>query len=224
MKTIAKLTLICAIFLAVSCVNIPSTMNLNIDVTIRHVQEQAEGVLNFVEGKTEQLGDMPVGEENQSYLRTIQNFFSPMQTAYAETNMNSPRVKQIASKMRDRYSEVKAVKATGAVGESSRGLLELVDEGKISDADKKNEVQRVIAAENEDRKALYKEVARINSDSNMTVTQVENIYAKEYRDRADKGELIQLPSAGPEFDEVKASSLGKALGGNCQPGAWVEKP
>ena len=224
MKRTSRAFTVAALIMAVSCVNIPDTMNLNIDVTIRHIQEQAGEILDFVEGKDDSLGDMPVETQNESYLRKVFDFVSPMQTAYAETNLNSPRVKQIANKMRERHGEVKSVKATGAVGETNRGLLELVTPGKITDAAKKNEVQRVIADENADRKALYKEVARINSDSNMTVTQVENIYAKEYRDRADKGELIQLPGAGKEFDDVKASGLGRALGAQCQPGAWVSKP
>lgn len=223
MKRIARAFTVAALIMAVSCVNIPDTMNLNIDVTIRHIQEQAEEVLDFVEGKTDELELEAPPVENTSYLRQVWEFVSPMQTAHAQTNKSSPRVKQIASKMKERYNAVKAVKQTGAVGESNRGLLELVEPGVITDAEKKNEVQRVIAAENDDRKALYKEVARINSDSNMTVTQVENIYAAEYRDRASSGELIQVPAGGKEFEDFKASATGKALG-NVQPNAWVKKP
>ena len=51
---------------------------------------------------------------------------------------------------------------------------------------------------------------------------ITNIASK--ADRAKSGDLIQLPNAGPEFDEVKASGLGQSLGGKCQPGAWVTKP
>ena len=50
MKRTSRAFTVAALIMAVSCVNIPDTMNLNIDVTIRHIQEQAGEILDFVEG------------------------------------------------------------------------------------------------------------------------------------------------------------------------------
>lgn len=222
MKNTLRIMTIALFGLAVGCVVIPDTFDANITVTIRHIEDQADDFMDFVEGKTDSLEDEA---ETTSFLRKAWNFVSPIQTAYAaETKRTSPRVKQIANKMKERYPEVVAIKKSGAVGETNRGLLELVKADAFPDADKKNEVQRVVAAENEDRKALYKEITRLNDDQNMTVGQVEQIYAKERLGRAKSGELVQMPNAGGTFDAVKGSPLGRKLGGDCKPGAWVTIP
>lgn len=221
MNKFFRVLTVAAFGLTVGCVVIPNTFDANINVTIRHIEEQADGFLDYVEGTTDSLE----GGDKTSFLRKSWNFVSPIQTAYAaETNQNSPRVKQIGAKMKERYSNVTAIKKSGAVGESNRGMLELVKPDAIGDAEKKNQIQRIIAAENGDRKALYNEIARLNKDQNLNVGQVEKIYAKQYIQRAKKGDLIQMPKAGPAFDAIKGSGLGKALGGKCTPGAWVAKP
>ena len=92
---------------------------------------------------------------------------------------------------------------------------------KIVDAEDRNETQRLIAAENKDRKALYGEIARLNKDQNVSVSEVEQIYAFERLKRAKTSEIFQLPSTGADFDAFKASPAGKSLGEECKPDAWV---
>jgi uncharacterized protein YdbL (DUF1318 family) len=222
MRQVMRVTTIALIGLMVGCVVIPNTFDANINVTIRHVEQQADDFLNYVEGKSDTLEDL---SDQTSMLQKAWIFVSPIQAAYAaETNLNSPRVKQIGAKMKQRYPEVVAIKKTGAVGETNRGLLELVKPNLITDGDEKNKVQRVIAAENEDRKALYKEIARLNEDQNMAVGQVEQVYALERLERAKSGELVQMPNAGSTFDKVKGSAVGQKLGAQCVAGAWVTMP
>lgn len=212
-----------AVVVVLGCVVIPSTFNANITITIRHVEEQAGQILDFVEGKSNTLpGLEETGTENTSFLRRTLQYLSPIQVVYAaELKDTSPRVTQIAKKMKQRFPEVATIKAAGAVGETNRGLLQLERPNLIADAEEKNGVQRIIAAENEDRKALYKEIARLNSDQRLDVGQVERVYAIQRLGRAKKGEYYQLPAPGADFDKFKASSLGKRLGAACVPGAWV---
>ena len=108
--------------------------------------------------------------------------------------------------MKARFGDVEAAKKTGAVGENNRGFLEMIKPDAIADAEQRNNVQRVVAAENEDRKALYQEVARLNSDQNLTVGTVERIYAQKRLERAKSGEVFQLPPAGADFDAFAASA------------------
>ncbi len=215
-------TLLAVLFI-VGCIVIPNTFEANITVTIRHVEEQASQILDFVEGKSDTLpGQEKAETENTSFLQRTLEFMSPIQKAYAaELKDASPRVTQIAKKMKERFPEVAAIKKMGAVGETNRGYLQLQRPDLISDAEEKNRVQRVIAAENGDRKALYKEVARLNADQKLDVGQVESIYALQRLERAKPGEYDQLPAPGADFDKIKASPLGKRLGAACVPGAWV---
>jgi len=87
-----------------------------------------------------------------------------------------------------------------------------------------------MAEENEDRKAFYSEIARLNSDNkNVTVAYVERVYVWKRLERAESGQVCQLPSNGaaPEgytFDAFKATPLGQRLGAACVPDAWVTIP
>lgn len=226
MKRVSRTAIAAAIALLAGCVVIPDTFDANINVTIRHIEEQAGKLLDYVENKSETLPDFNApaeAEKKSSLIDSVWNALDPVSTAYAaEVKEDSARVTQIAASMKARFAEVEAAKKTGAVGENNRGFLELVKADAIADADKKNAVQKTIAAENDDRKALYQEVARLNSDQNMTVGAVERVYAQKRLERAKSGELFQLPPAGPDFDAFAASAAGKKAGG--APGAWVTIP
>jgi hypothetical protein len=228
MIRVSRTAVAAAVALLAGCVVIPKTFDANINVTIHHVQEQAEGIIKFVEGETDTLPEIAPsaqGEKKSSLIERALDVLDPVPTAYAaEVHEDSARVKQIATSMKARFPEVEAAKKTGAVGENNRGFLELVKADAITDADKKNAVQRTIAAENDDRKALYQEIARLNSDQNMTVTTVERVYAQKRLERAKSGEMFQLPPAGPDMDAFAASAVGKKLAGGAAAGAWVTIP
>ena len=211
--------------LTIGCVVIPDTFDANINITILHVEEQADGLLDFVAGESDSL-EGEAKANGTSYLQRTIDFMSPVQVVYAaeESTTTSPRMKQIAESMKKRFPKVEAIKKTGAVGESNRGMLELVKADLITDPEKKKELQSILDAENKDRKALYEEVARLNKDQNMTVATVEKVYANKRIERADKGELFQTPVAGAEFDKFKTSKVGKALGDNCKAATWVKVP
>ena len=221
MKRVSTTGLAAIVAIFAGCVVIPDTFDANINVTIRHIQEQADQLLDYVSGKSDELP--PIGAAEDGNQRSmLHRMFGPMPTAHAaELNETSPRVQQIANSMKARFNDVEAAKKTGAVGENNRGFVEMVKPDAIADAEQRNAVQRVIAAENEDRKALYQEIARINSDQNLTVGAVERVYAQKRLERAKAGELFQLPAAGADFDKFVASSTGKKLGDEAQPGAWV---
>jgi uncharacterized protein YdbL (DUF1318 family) len=220
MKRIPGAIKVAFLVVLVGCVVIPDTFDVSISIDIRHIEEQANDLLNYVEGKTD-VSPATDGPQS-SRIRKVLDFFSPMRVAYAaQLKDSSPLVNQIATKMRKRNLELDTVKKTGAVGENSRGLVELVKPETLGGSDEKNAAQRLIAAENEDRKALYQEVARINSDQNLKVGTVERIYAQKRLERAKRGELFQLPPAGDDFDAFKKSTAGKKLGSACAPGAWV---
>ncbi|MEK7793401.1 MAG: DUF1318 domain-containing protein [Candidatus Hydrogenedentota bacterium] len=226
MKRFCNVATIVGLLWVIGCVMIPDTFEARIYVDIRHIEEQADQVMDYVQGKSDTLPDATPApaesEKKTSWLRQTWDYLLPIQVAYAqELDESSPRVKQIADAMRARNADVEKAKKTGAVGENNRGFLELKKSELLSGSEEVNSVQRLIAADNEDRKALYQEIARLNKANNVDVSTLESVYAKKRRERAQPGELVQLPDAGAEFDEFKAGALGKRLGAKCQAGAWV---
>jgi uncharacterized protein YdbL (DUF1318 family) len=213
------------IALLVGCViRTEHKIDAHITLDIRHVQEQAEDVLDFIEGKTDTL---PGFEEDAptSWLYRSLEYIDPFETVHAaELKTDSAKVKQIATELRKNNAAVAKLVASGCFGETNRGYVELQDCDATKDDAAKNEAQKLLATENKARKALYNEIARLNKDDGLSVTAVEQIYSAQRLKRGKKGERYQLPSAGEIFDEIKKSALGKKLGDACKPEAWVGIP
>jgi uncharacterized protein YdbL (DUF1318 family) len=229
MKRLAVMCALALLFVGLGCViRTEHTIDAHITLDIRHIADQASGVLDFVQGKSDTLPGVeaaPKKDDSTSWLQQTLDLLNPMPVAYAaELNTTSDLVKEIAVKMRERNDAVEALKKLGCLGENNRGYLELRDSPAMTDNAKRNEAQKLLADENKDRKALYNEIARLNKDRDVSVSIVEGIYAVERLKRAKSGEIFQLPPAGEAFDSFKASAAGKALGGACAPNAWVTIP
>lgn len=202
-------------------------INAHITLDIRHIADQATDVLDYVEGKSDVLPGMePVPAPVSSWYDRLPSF-RLFETAWADSlsQTDSPVVREIAGKMRERNTTIATLKKEGCLGENNRGYVELRECDAAKNPEKKNEIQKTLAEENKDRKALYAEIARLNRElPGVNVTKVERIYALERMRRAQAGESVQLPPAGDDFTAIQSSELGRALGAACQPDAWVTIP
>lgn len=91
----------------------------------------------------------------------------------------------IKARMKQRLPVISDLKAKGIVGESNRGYLGFVT-GKKANAD-------VVAAENKDRKTIYKHIAK---QQNVSLELVEKRRAKILTDRTKKGRFFQNDAGG----------------------------
>lgn len=229
-----------AIVLAFGCVlRTEHTIHATVDVNIRHIEEQADDLLNFIEG-----GDPAAEEEKKAegdkaanenaftpFLRWAKRMAGPMPRAHAAElkSVSSDKIIEIAKKLKERHPKIQALKNKQVLGEDNRGYVALREEAEeakayLSDSAKKNEAQQLVAAENADRKALYNETARLQDDPAVTLTLVEQVYAKKRLERASSGEIFQLPPEGEFFQEVKRLAHIKKLGDKAKPNAWVTIP
>jgi uncharacterized protein YdbL (DUF1318 family) len=229
MRQITVACLTAAAVVAAGCViRTQHTIDAHVTVDIRQVDAQAEDIVSYVTGETDALSpeaSRPAPETapgpTGSLWRALDSL-APLQVAYAaELKESSPKVKELADKLRARNAEIQAYKARACLGENNRGYVELLPCDEFKDAAKKNEAQRIVAAENQDRKALYREIADLNKDQNVTLSVVERIFAAKWRAQARAGERVQLPPKGPEFDEFLKTPLAKKLGDEAKPDAWV---
>lgn len=200
-------------------------IDAHITLDIRHVQEQAEDVLNFIEGKTDTLPGFEEEAKSTSWLQRSLDFIDPFATVHAaEMKTDSARVKEIATELRKNNDAIAKLKKDGCLGETNRGYVELRDCDAMKDAAAKNAAQTLLAEENKGRKALYNEIARLNKDDGISVTKIEQVYSLERLKRGNTGEAFQLPAAGELFNDIQKSDLGKKLGDQCKPDAWVIIP
>ena len=99
-----------------------------------------------------------------------------------------PAVQKALESRKARSPELRALKTKGVIGENNRGFIEvlkpvLTPKGKS-----------LIEAENQDRKFIYETVVAQNHLGPDGLANVEEQYAKTRRERAKKGDRVQLPS------------------------------
>lgn len=89
---------------------------------------------------------------------------------------------EIKERMKQRLPVIADLKARGIIGEDNRGYLGFVTSAR--------EKEDVIAAENEDRKAVYTYFAK---QQNTTIEVVETIQASRKAEKTASGEFFQKP-------------------------------
>jgi uncharacterized protein YdbL (DUF1318 family) len=227
MKNVVVALAVLGIMAAFGCVlRTEHKIEAHVVVDIRQVSEQADNVLDFIEGKSDTLlEEESAGEQapgNTSWLRNTLDSFSPVRVAYAdELKSVSEKVTEIAKRLRERFDKIERLRKQRCAGENNRGYVELRACEALDDAEARKAAGRLLEEENADRKALYEEIVKLNEDANVQLSQVERIYAQSRLERAQAGELFQLPPVGMHFDEFKQSEQGRKLGNECVPNAWV---
>jgi len=81
--------------------------------------------------------------------------------AQANLEINTPAIASLQASMQQRYAQLGAFYASGAVGLTRDGNIALRDANAVPLA-QRQQVNSLIAAENQDRAALYREIARAN--------------------------------------------------------------
>ena len=95
----------------------------------------------------------------------------------------------IKKNMADRKPKIEVLKKAGSVGENKDGYLEAMKKDK-NDKEVKlsDDENKLIEAENKDRKAVYAAIAK---KEGSTVEKVGELRAKQIRSKAAEGEFIQ---------------------------------
>ena len=81
--------------------------------------------------------------------------------AQADINVSTPNIDKLKQAMSARFAQLQAAYDNGAVGLTNDGLIALRDPGAL-DLKQRNQVQKLVKQENNDRTALYREIAKAN--------------------------------------------------------------
>lgn len=120
-----------------------------------------------------------------------------MSTAYAalaaaDLEINTPAVTQIRAGLRDRFHQMRPYLVSGAVGLTADGLLAVRDASTIP-LDQRQAVNAMVADQNQERRALYRELARANGHPEWEM-EVQNTFAQRWIQRAPAGWWYQQPN------------------------------
>ena len=112
-------------------------------------------------------------------------------TAHAQANLeiNTPAIAALQQSMQRRYAELKPFLDSGAVGLTRDGNVALRDANLVP-LPQRQQLNALIAAENADRAALYREVARANGRPEWE-QDIRNTFAQRWIEKAPPGWYYQ---------------------------------
>ena len=105
--------------------------------------------------------------------------------ASADINIQSPAINTIRASMEARFAALQPFYENGSVGMTADGLITVRDMNAVALRDRKT-VSSLVADENRDRNALYKEIARANGHPEWEAD-IRNTFAKRWVDNAPAG-------------------------------------
>jgi uncharacterized protein YdbL (DUF1318 family) len=118
--------------------------------------------------------------------RTVLDFVVPAAHAQApDLNVSTPAIRALVASMEGRHSALAPHYASGAVGLTADGMLEVRDQNAIPLAER-NTVRKLVADENGDRGSLYAEIAKANGNPGWEAD-IRNTFARRWIDKAQPG-------------------------------------
>ena len=105
--------------------------------------------------------------------------------AAADLEINAPAISSLKASMQARHGQLAAHYASGAVGLTRDGLVALRDANAVPLKDRQG-VNALVSAENNDRNALYKEIASANGHPEWEA-EVRSTFAQRWVQKAQGG-------------------------------------
>lgn len=109
--------------------------------------------------------------------------------AQGNLEINTPAINAVQQAMQKRHAQLAPLYAAGAVGLGADGNVVLRDANAVPLA-QRAQANALVAAENADRAALYREIARANGHPEWEAD-VRKTFAQRWQDRAQPGWWIQ---------------------------------
>jgi uncharacterized protein len=112
--------------------------------------------------------------------------------AQANLEINTPAIASLKASMQNRHAQLAGFYASGAVGLTRDGNIALRDANAVPLAQRQH-VNSLVAAENQDRAALYREIARANGKPEWE-NDIRATFAQRWIEKAQPGWYYQNSS------------------------------
>ena len=154
-------------------------VTINIYFPAEKVQSVAGEIVDEIRGQGE--GIPPAGKGKTSLFRRTLLALAPA-PAWAQdaTTVSNPTIRALKAKMKGRFVQMKPYYQKGMLKEGNNGYVAMGDAGGLGLKDKRD-LKGLVDAENNDREALYREVAKALNIDPSQISRVAEIFAKEWQ-------------------------------------------
>jgi uncharacterized protein len=124
------------------------------------------------------------------YLALLFGVFSAqLAHAAADIEINTPAIAALKNSMQQRHGQLAPYYESGAVGLTRDAMIALRDAATVPLANRQT-VNSLVAAENQDRSALYREIARANGHPEWE-QEIRSTFAERWIAKAQSGWYVQ---------------------------------
>jgi uncharacterized protein len=134
------------------------------------------------QSRTPQPPEPPVVE---MIARAFLILIPPAQAQQADINVSTPAIEQLKQSLSNRFNQLKSHYDSGAVGLTGDGLVAVRNLDAVP-LNQRNQVQQLVQQENQDRQALYREIARANDHPDWE-DQIREVFAQRWIGNARSG-------------------------------------
>jgi uncharacterized protein YdbL (DUF1318 family) len=156
--------------LATFVLGLAACVTINVYFPAAAAEKAADRIIEDIWGPDQAA--KPAGDEQSSTelgaadimvaaLQGALDFVIPAAQAQADIDISSPAIRALTASMKGRAANLEALFASGAIGLTADGLVEIRDANAVPLADR-NRVKKLISDDNADRNALYREIATAN--------------------------------------------------------------
>jgi len=157
-------------------------VTINVYFPAGEVRDAADQVIEDVwKPGTEGAGAGPGTGMLQFAAAALALVVAPAQAAEVNIDVSSPPVKKIRDSMATRHKQLAPYYGSGAIGLTQDALIEVRDLSAVP-LPERNAVRKLVADENADRQALYREIARANGHPEWE-GDIRQVFAKRWIDK-----------------------------------------
>jgi len=160
--------------LAAACLTLAACVTINVYFPAAAAEKAADRIIGDIWGPEQ--GQKPEGATQDNpqgalwhepggvllaSLGGALDLVIPRAEAQADLDISSPAIRTLTASMKARAADLDPFFASGAVGLTANGLVEVRDANAVALADR-NRLKKLVADENGDRNSLYREIATAN--------------------------------------------------------------
>jgi len=192
MKKLNAALILCALFTLAACVTI------NVYFPAAAAERAAEKFVGDVLGEPNEEGslfnplELPANVVLLAATGLVDFLVSDAQAQQAEIEINTPQINAIKARMAERQRQhLDSMFDAGAIGFSSDGLVTVRDRSAVPLSERRS-LESVVADENRDRRAVYREIAVANGHPEWE-EDIQQTFAQEWARNARRGWFYQEP-------------------------------
>jgi len=168
---------------------VAACVTINVYFPAEAAEKAADRIIQDVYGEqpgapVEPQSRLPYNESLSAGNILLDWFISPAQ-ANADLSVNTPAIQQLQASMEQRHKQLAPYYKSGAIGMTRDGELDLRDQ-KLVPLQERSAVKGLVAKENADRSALYKEIAKANGHPEWEAD-IRETFAKRWVSNAPAG-------------------------------------